>query len=91
MSEFECGDVERPPRERRLRCVVILVTITGLYVLGVGAASAHDNTASRHHTNGWGSNAPVGPLSEPGQRSFSGSVISLDPSSPQASGALPDH
>lgn len=90
MSEFECGEVERPPRERRLRCAAILMTITSLYVLGVGAASAHNNSASRHHTNGWGPNAPVGPLSEQGHRSISGSVISLDLDSSQASGALPD-
>jgi hypothetical protein len=89
MSEFECAAVERPPRERRLRSAAILVTITGLYVLGVGAASAH-NTASRHHTNGWGSNAPMGVLSEHGQRSTSGSVMNVDLDSSQASGALPD-
>jgi len=90
MCEFECGAVERPPRERRLRSAAILAIITGLYVLGVGAASGHDNAASRHHANRWSPNAPVGVLSEHGQRSYSGSVINLDLDSSQASGALPD-
>jgi hypothetical protein len=57
MSELYRGRAERPARERLVRKVAILAAITGMYVLGVGSASALDKGISHDHT-GWSPHRP---------------------------------
>jgi hypothetical protein len=69
MSEYECCASERrPPRERLVRKAAIMMAITGLYVIGVGTVSTHDNITGPDHTGGWSAHGPVDMFSGHWQR-----------------------
>jgi zinc transporter ZupT len=69
MSELYRGATERPARERLVRKAAILAAITGMYVLGVGSASALDRGIGHDHTGGWSPSRPASAFSSIGRRS----------------------